>query len=63
MTTERMLRKWRKEALMDGPKLIGLAVKVDDNVTTSMTVISELNKRILQLTQELLDQHLLRRGK
>jgi len=44
--TERTLRKWRKEALMDEPKLIGLAVKVDDNITTSMTIISELNKRI-----------------
>jgi len=61
--TERTLRKWRKEALMDEPKLIGLAVKVDDNITTSMTIISELNKRILRMTGELLDQHLLRREK
>ena len=56
--TERTLRKWRKEALteedveyakMDG-QLILIAYK-------------ELQNRILRMTQELLDLHLIRRTK
>ncbi len=50
MTTERALKRWRKEALM---------MKEDpdpDNVYEQ-----ELAERILRLTQELLDQYLIRK--
>ena len=61
MISERTLKRWRKEALNDEPKMIGLAVKANDNVTTSISVIHTLNDRILRMTQELLDQCLMRR--
>lgn len=59
MTSERTLRKWRKEALhlvtYDKPKegTIDAAIVYDGRV--------KMSKRILCLTQELLDQHLMRR--
>lgn len=53
--TERTLRKWRKEAL----EQMHLS-EIDAD-----SVVSEVRKktaeRILRMTQELLDQHLLRR--
>lgn len=46
--SERTLRKWRKEALQN-------------NLLTVDERLHEVYKRILRLTQELLDQHLLRK--
>ena len=51
--SERTLRKWRKEALRGFYPL-----SVVDNEQEEIT---EMNKRILKMTQELLDQHLLRK--
>jgi len=53
MISERTLRKWRKEAL-----------EFKDNVRTmgaQAEPVIELCNHILKMTQELLDQHLLRR--
>jgi len=50
MITERTLRKWRKEALV-------CRNSIKDNPHTERTV--ELCERILRMTQELLDQHLI----
>jgi hypothetical protein len=56
-TSERLLRKWRKEALhfvdpamYEGAKLHSIAL-----------AYAKARERILQLTQELLDQHLLKK--
>ncbi len=61
MITERTLRKWRKEALEDveSPK----ALYTNDGVDTDFhkDEIKTLSERILRMTQELLDQHLLRK--
>ena len=54
MITERTLRKWRGESL----KLKDAADKGHAIVTIGA---KEINERILRLTQELLDQHLLRK--
>jgi hypothetical protein len=50
MITERTLRKWRKEAL-------GL-LQSPENLSETY---KEVLERILRLTQELLDQHLIRK--
>lgn len=54
MISKRTLEKWRRETLQpfvyDGQE-VGLAM-----------VISDQRTKILHLTQELLDQHLLRKG-
>lgn len=52
MISERTLRKWRSEALKSNDLL--KKGFTDDNLKI-------LVKRILKLTQELLDQHLIRR--
>ena len=64
MITERTLRKWRKEAL----NLMRMEKDMTDDcadlvVSTICSEFSTLLKRILPMTQELLDQHLLRREK
>jgi len=51
--TERTLRKWRTEALKD--------ITYPDNSFEPNSIIEELSNRILRMTQELLDQHLLRK--
>jgi len=51
--SERTLKKWRKEALKD--TLI--------EWKTASEYIEVLDSRILQMTQILLDQHLLNKGK
>lgn len=48
--SERVLKKWRKEALID---IDSNELKNDTDIIDSYT-----QKRILQLTQELLDNHL-----
>jgi transposase-like protein len=52
MITEKTLRKWRSDALK--------YPRSPDAVQTANGI--EMAERILRLTQELLDQHLLRKG-
>ncbi len=55
MLTERTLKLWRKEALMDeGVKEGALTLHTPARI--------ELDRRILRMTQELLDAHLIRSG-
>lgn len=56
--SERLLRKWRFQALEEVHKLEGW-----DSINEFTTQRRELSERILRLSQELLDQHLLRKGK
>ena len=62
MISERLLRKWRKEALItcDAAYSRNPMAKEDDVILTRSGTKDCCN-RILRLTQELLDQHLLRR--
>ena len=53
--TERTLKKWRREALRDEPEFTG-------ERESYINIRKLLNQRILKLTQELLDQHLLRKA-
>jgi hypothetical protein len=65
MITERTLRKWRKEALLAQRSIRDSAV-VDENWTEPILNRYEcvqIYGKILRMTQELLDQHLLRREK
>ena len=57
--SQRMLTKWRKEALREN--LIPLTESNDQMAFAHDSFLTELNNRILRLTQELLDQHLLRK--
>ena len=57
--TERTLKKWRKEALCF--KKIEGRNEEHKPISTTGEVL-EAAERILQMTQELLDQHLLRKG-
>jgi len=61
MITERTLKKWRREALDDvvAPRKLATHDGVDTDFFVSE--IKELSNRILRMTQELLDQHLLRK--
>ena len=56
--TERTLRKWRGNALEDN-RTIHKVSKPDYPLTLQERTM--INERILRLTQELLDQHLLRK--
>ena len=53
MITERTLKKWRKEALIEFETD---PVKYDDTIG----YVRELQTRILRMTQEMLDMHLMR---
>ena len=56
IVTERTLKHWRKEALMnEGVKEGALTLHTPARI--------ELNRRILRMTQELLDAHLIRSGR
>ena len=57
MIAEKTLRKWRKDALVR-PK----APTDKDLQTHLLYVLAEQEERILRLTQELLDNHLIRKG-
>ena len=63
MISERTLRKWRKESLNNvlNPKL--LQIGDGEDAIMHISGVRELNSRILQLTQELMDQHLLKQKK
>ena len=65
MISERSLGKWRKEALL-AQRSIEDSVVVDENWTEPILNRYEcvqIYEKILRMTQELLDQHLLRRKK
>ena len=62
--SERMLRKWRQEALQSQS---GIPQEVDmhegdGKVLRRLERIILLNERVLRMTQELLDQHLIRKS-
>jgi hypothetical protein len=59
MITERTLRKWRKQALE--AKLVYKSNPDDSTDLVESFMVVELSGRILSMTQELLDQHLMRR--
>lgn len=54
--TERTLKKWRKEALKDKIDLEGY-----DNIVEFTNIRRENANRILRMTAELLDAHLIRK--
>ena len=56
--TERTLKNWRGQALRKVEELYKW-----DNTRENTQIIRSLSERILRLTQELLDQHLLRKEK
>ena len=59
--TERTLKRWRREALKENAMPV---IKTDDQLIYEHDLyITELNNRILRMTQELLDIHLLTKGK
>ena len=60
MITERTLKKWRAEALRWKYLQSGMS---QGGVLGTMTSTNEAIDRILRLTQELLDQHLIRKEK
>jgi len=60
MITERVLRKWRKEALQSAD---GCRRSPVPEVSVETSFLLDIQTRILIMTQELLDQHLLRRDK
>ncbi len=55
MITERSLRKWRKESLLYKENRNNYPVELQK-------MFDEGAERVLRLTQELLDQHLIRKG-
>lgn len=56
MISERTLKRWRRDALQELDK------KITDMSAMAYTVVDkEKNERILRMTQELLDQHLVRK--
>jgi hypothetical protein len=59
MITERTLRRWRRDSLSlkDAAELTQ-----DAKFTVTTEHIKEIHERILRLTQELLDQHLMRKA-
>lgn len=69
MISERVLRKWRKDALVTrrafipifGGKVPLIIRGIEKIKSMEISIEKELSDRVLVLTQELLDQHLLRR--
>ena len=57
MITERTLKRWRKESLSANIVINSRPLPLDK----SGSVMLEKNNRILRMTQELLDLHLLRK--
>ena len=61
MISERTLKRWRKDALQDiiDPELLATHDGVDKDFCVEE--IKELSERILRMTQELLDSHLMKK--
>ena len=60
MIAERTLKKWRKEAL-ESVQLPSFAEQGSNAMTMMELMLDELHLRILRMSQELLDQHLLKK--
>jgi hypothetical protein len=62
MITERTLRNWRKDALQRYKFDNELVKTTGSGESVNIEVLNrqEMNQRILRLTQELLDQHLMK---
>ena len=62
MISERMLKNWRRDALFvkDG-RIIGPMEEGDNYMTKLETDNKTLADRIIKLTQELMDYHLIRK--
>lgn len=54
--TERTLKRWRKEALKEESEYCP-----ESHFKIDVAFYKEIQKRILRMTQEILDQHLLRK--
>jgi hypothetical protein len=63
MITERTLRQWRRDALRNKHNPLYIKANNDKGEELNIAIIKEQEycNRILRLTQELLDQNLLRR--
>jgi|GEM_PF-1293749 SPX domain protein involved in polyphosphate accumulation len=64
MISERILRQWRRDSLtVDYPDSAPSEsdLVVFPHVTVSINHLAELHQRIIQLTQELMDNHLIRK--
>jgi hypothetical protein len=57
--SQRLLNKWRKESLLQLKEIESGSTRLIDKIGFT----KDLNLRILQLTQELIDQHLIREVK
>jgi len=57
MITERTLRRWRRDAL----RFPSLNSVDKEGINSDLLIRNELNERILRLTQELMDQWLVRK--
>ena len=63
MITEKTLRRWRIDSLkMKEPSNIDSAENPDPDTIVKVSHWIELHNRILRLTQELMDQHLMGKG-
>ena len=60
MISERTLRKWRKESLLNTDPNMDLYA-TNDGMKTKDEYVKALHRKILSMTQELLDQYLLKK--
>lgn len=58
MTSERVLKRWRKEALQ-----LKIYLNYEGEKPTTALQLDELYNRILVLTQELMDNYLIKKGR
>lgn len=64
MISNRILREWRKEALLNRePSNIDSIENPDPDTITKVSTWKELHDRIIRLTQELMDINLIKGGK
>jgi len=61
MISERTLKRWRRDALK-GIELWHTLNMPKSDLPKIEQLFKERNERILRLTQELMDQHLIRKG-
>uniref|UniRef100_A0A6M3KYR5 Uncharacterized protein n=1 Tax=viral metagenome TaxID=1070528 RepID=A0A6M3KYR5_9ZZZZ len=59
MISERTLRQWRKDALRANDEI---ALSMHETPAILVNAYTECQLRILRLTQELMDLHLMRKG-
>lgn len=57
--SERTLRKWRSDVLHSNIPSEMIMHEGDDTMRRRLERIDKLNKQVLRMTQELLDQHLI----